>query len=196
MPSPLETKWCYIPIARVANPGNFKIQGQRRGSLPQTLTGPLEVMVAAVAVKARSRLMAISMISEVNAFVVHASPQWLDEDVVVGTAPAVHTDQPSSFCKSGGEGNGRNLRPLVSVEYLRKAARHCLRQAVQAKLAVQSIRNFPGHDVAGEPVHDCREVHEPLSHPDLCSVGAPKPVGMTDMDFPEQIGIGLASTDR
>ena len=151
--------------------------------------GPLEVIVTEVAAKARSQFKAVGIVPEVNVFVFHSSPQSLDEDVVVGSASTVHADPHPGLFKSGDEGIGRELCALVGIEYRRQSGFHCLMQAVQTELAVQGIGYFPGDDVTGKPVHDCHEIHESLSHPDVGDVGAPDLIGATDLDFPEQVRI-------
>ena len=151
----------------------------------------LEVVVTEVAAKTRSELMAVDIVSEINVFVFHSSPKPLDENVVMGSATTIHADPHPRFFKSGDERIGRELRALVGIEYLRRAAFHCLIQAVQTELTVQCIGYFPGDDVAGEPVHDCHEVHKSLSHPNVCDVSAPDLVGATDLDLSEQIRINL-----
>jgi len=153
--------------------------------------GPLEVIVTEVAAKTRSQFKAVGIVPEVNVFVFHSSPQPLDEDIVMGSTPTVHADPHSGFFESGDEGIGRELSPLVGIEYLRQAGFHCLMQAVQTELAVQGVGYFPGDDVTGEPVHDCHEVHESLPHPDVCDVGAPDLVGTANLDLPKQIGVDL-----
>lgn len=60
-------------------------------------------------------MIAGSVIAAVNVCVVHASPQSLDEDVVVGTAPTIRTAQPFGLFRSEGEGSGRKLRPPAGI---------------------------------------------------------------------------------
>ena len=85
---------------------------------------PLEVVVAEIAAKAPSQFITVGIVPEVNVFIFHSSPQSLDKDVVMGSAPAVHADLYSYLFKSGYEGGGRELRPLVGIEYLRQPAFH------------------------------------------------------------------------
>ncbi len=55
---------------------------------------------------------------DVDALVFHASPQALDEDVVVTTPAAVHVDLDAMALEDAGEGIAGELAALIGVEDL------------------------------------------------------------------------------
>ena len=150
---------------------------------------PLEVVVAEIAAQARSQFKAVGIIPEVNVLVFHGSPQSLDENVAMGSAPTVHADPRSGLFKGGDECIDRILRSLVGIEYLRRTGFYRLIQAVQTELTVQCVGYLPGDNVAAEPVHNHHEVHESLPHPNVCNVCASDLVRATYGQVSEQITV-------
>ena len=104
-------------------------------------------MDAALAVEAevaRQRRLcfpAVAVILQVHFFVLHASPQPLDEHVVQRPAAAIHADHHAGRFQSAPERQGCELGSLVAVEDLRLAHRERSSNASRQKAPVKVFDN-------------------------------------------------------
>ena len=83
---------------------------------------------------------------QIDVLILHSAPQLFHEYVVDPPALAVHADHHPGLPKHTGEGLTRELRTLISVEDLRRAA------ALQGFQPTSQHRNhYPGYSIAVRP---------------------------------------------
>ena len=128
---------------------------------------------------------------DINFLIFHASPQPLDEDIIMKTAPAIHRDPYALLFQSSRKIFTCELAPLIRIEYLRNRNFQSPFQGGDTKPSIQSDGQFPSQNVAAEPVHDRHQIHEPLNHPDVCQIGAPDLIRSGDRYIPQEIRIDL-----
>ena len=59
------------------------------------------------------------IVVQINIFIFERPPEPFNEDIVHGSASAVHADFYAALYKHAGKVVARKLRPLVRVEYIR-----------------------------------------------------------------------------
>jgi len=69
-------------------------------------------------------------------------------------------------------------------------------QRFDAEVGLQRVRDAPGQDLAGVPVHDGDEIEEPAPHRQIGDVRAPDLIRAIHPRPPEQVGIGLMPASR
>ena len=96
---------------------------------------------------------------QVDAFILQGPPEAFDEDVVDAPALAIHRDPGADPFQAVGPGEGRELRSLIGVHDLGRAERvDRLVQGLDAEVGFQGIRDAPGQNLLGEPVHDSHQI--------------------------------------
>ena len=96
-----------------------------------------------------------------------------------------------------GPGEGRELRPLIRIHDPGRAeAMDRLVQGLDAEVDLERVRDAPGQDLAGEPVHDGDEIEVALSHRQIGDVGAPDLIGPFHPQPAQQVGVGLMPLRR
>ena len=118
------------------------------------------------------------------------TPYPFNEDVVLASAAAVHTDVDSVVLEYSGEIFAGKLGALIGVEDLWLAiAVEGFLEGLNTEIRFQGIGKTPGEDPAAMLVHDRHQVHKPAGHGNVGYVGRPYVVGMIDGQIPEQIGV-------
>lgn len=131
---------------------------------------------------------------QIDTFILQGPPEAFDEDVVDAPALAIHRDLGADPFQSVGPGEGRELRSLIGIHDLGRAElMDRLVHGLDAEVGFQRVRDAPGQNLPGEPVHDCDQVKEALSHRQVGNVGAPDLVGPLHPQPAQQIGIGLVA---
>jgi len=132
----------------------------------------------------------IRHILEVDAFVLKAAPQPLDEDVIQIAAPAIHGYFDARIPQNTGECLTGELTALICVEYLwRTITLYGLLQSLNAKARIHAVRQTPAQHMARGPIHDRHQIQKAASHGDKSNIRAPDMVRPGDRQPSEQIGI-------
>ncbi len=96
---------------------------------------------------------------QVGALIFQGPPQPLDKDVVEESAFPIHRDAHAGSAEPVGPGEGRELAALIRVHDLGRAELvDGLVQRFDAEVGLQRVRDPPGQDLSGVPVHDRHEV--------------------------------------
>ena len=102
---------------------------------------------------------------QVHAFVFQRPPQPLDEDVVEEPAFPIHRDAHAGPAQAVRPGKRRELATLIGIHDLGRAELvNGLVQRLNAEIDLQRVRDAPGQDLAGVPVHDGDQTQEPAPH--------------------------------
>jgi len=159
------------------------------GSLvAQCLMGPVLVVEPEVVPQPLHAREHIRIFLEIDFLVLDGAPQSFDEDVVEGSAFAVHADPDAGAKEHACEFTAGELRALIGIEDLRPADCQRFLESLKAEVHVQGDRNRPGEHIAAEPVHDGHKVDEPTAHPDVGDITCPHLTGSDDRHVPEKIG--------
>ena len=127
---------------------------------------------------------------QIDALVLHATPEPFDEDVVPVAAFSIHADPDAMGLQYLGERLAGELAALIAIEDARRPiALQGLLQCVNAEVRIQGVRYPPGQHTATVPVHDGHQVHEPSRHWDIRHISGPDLVGTIDDAIPEQVRI-------
>lgn len=121
--------------------------------------------------------------------ILEGPPQPFDKDVVQSPAATIHTHPHSGSLDPVGEGVGRELDALVSVENLRLALSQGLLQGNQAEVTIQSVGQLPGQDITTIPIDDRGQVHKTALHRNVGDVAAPDLQRPVDEPVAQQVGI-------
>lgn len=114
----------------------------------------------------------------IDAFTLQGPPEALDEDVVQGSALAVHRDKGSDLLPTVGPGDGCDLRPLIRIhDFGRADLVDRLVRRLQTDACLQRIRDAQGQHLAGGAVHDCVQMEEPTAHGQAGDARAPDLIG-------------------
>lgn len=108
----------------------------------------------------------IGILLHIDVFVLEATPEPLNEDVVHGAAATIHTDKDIGLLQGGSESGGGELNPLIRVKDGQLLMAQCFPQSRQTEVTIQGVGQFPGQDVTAEPVHDGNQIHEPTGQED------------------------------
>ena len=127
------------------------------------------------------------IVPKVDILVFDASPQPLHEDVVQGPATAIHADTDAGALQGNGEGHRSELDALIGIEDFRLPLLQSPVKGLEAEQTVEGVGQFPGDDVAGEPVHDRDQIHEPLVHADIGDIRRPNVIWTADLHATEQV---------
>lgn len=127
----------------------------------------------------------IGVIPQIDLLVFHAPLQPLDEDVIQRATPAIHADAHPGPFHTHDELLTGELRPLIGVANLWAPTGQGPSQRLDTKAGVQGVAQFPGHDVATEPVHDRHQVQAPPPHRYIRDVRAPPLVGSDHLECPQ-----------
>lgn len=117
-----------------------------------------------------------TIVSQVDVLVLHRAPQSLHEDIIQGTAPAVHADEDLVLSQQVSEVGAGELGPLISVEYTGLLGRERRLQRLNAEGSIQGIGQPPGEHIAAVPVEDGHQIHEAHGHGYVGNVGGPDEV--------------------
>ena len=99
---------------------------------------------------------------QVDAFVFQGPPEPFDKDVVEEPALAIHRDTHTGSARPVGPGKGRELRTPIGVHDLWRAEPgDGLVQRIHAEVRLQRVRDAPGQNLAGVPVHDRHQIQKP-----------------------------------
>ena len=129
------------------------------------------------------------VVPKVDILVFDASPQPLHKNIVQGPATAIHADPDAGALQGNGEGHRSELDALVGIEDLRLPLLQSPVKGLKAEQTVECVGQFPGDDKAGEPVHDCHQIHEPLVHADIGDIRGPNVIGTADLNVTQQVRI-------
>src|SRR5512135_3096029 len=151
--------------------------------------GTLLVVEPEVGPQSRLQLWHTLIVLDVYVFVFHAPPQPLHEHVVQRTPPTVPAHRDPGRLQAVGVIPRRELRTLVGVEDLRPAQRQRLVEGLQAELPFQRVRQPPREHVPAEPVDHRRQVHEAMTHRNMCNVGTPDLVDVGQLPVAEQVRV-------
>ena len=129
---------------------------------------------------------------EIDLFILDAAPEPLDEDVVPPVSLAVHADVDMVGLQDVGEGIGRELGPLVRVEYLRGAVTlDSLFQGLDAGVWLECHRESPRQHCPGGPVHDGDEIAKAPLHGNVRHVRTPDVIGPRDGNAAQKVRVDL-----
>ena len=102
---------------------------------------------------------------QVEAFILQGPPEKLDEDVAETAPFAVHRDPGADPSQPICPGEGRELAALVSVhDRGRVEPVDGLVQRLDAEVGFQRVRDAPGQNLPGKPVHDGDQIEEATTH--------------------------------
>ena len=140
----------------------------------EALVKPLVVVEAEVSVQASPQFVSRFARVQVHVLLLHAAPQPLDEDVVQGTATAVHADgnavvfqQLHIVCRG-------ELAALVAVDdFWASVAPEGFPEHCNAPLCRHRVAQAPAHHVARVHVYDGEQVHVAATHRDVADVKLP-----------------------
>src|SRR5208283_4689732 len=111
-----------------------------------------------------------TIILRVDLFVLHASPQTFDHDVVERPPFTVHADLHLGLFEPRRKRLARELASLVRVEDPRPCRQQGSLQRGQAELRVQRDRQIPTQHVPAVPVHHRHQVDETTMQPNVGDV--------------------------
>ena len=128
---------------------------------------------------------------EIDAFVLHGSPEPFDEDVVHPSAPPIHADLDLGVQQDTGEPGAGKLTALIGVEDLWfPEAVQGLFQGLDTEVRLHGVGQPPGQHFPSRPVHDRHEIQETPPHRNVGDVGAPDMIGSGNLQILQQVGIG------
>jgi len=116
--------------------------------IAQALVQTLMVVEVEVVMQSRFQLWDRVILHEVDVLVLDRAPQALDENVVQGSAPAVHAHLDAGSLQDADELDGRELRTLIGVEDSRHSLFQCLPQRDPTEETIHSVRQLPSQNVA------------------------------------------------
>ncbi len=158
----------------------------------QGLVKPFHIVELEIVRQAQQQLGHAGIAFQVHVLVLDAAPEALHEDVVQGPPAPVHADVDAMPLENPGERLRGELATLVAVEDFRDAVGpQGLPQAIDAKPAVQCVRDPPGQHLARVPVDHRHQIREPVRQPDVGDVGTPGLVGPVNLHPPQQVGVDL-----
>src|SRR5262245_20525107 len=152
---------------------------------------PLPIIELKISAQARDRLRYGFVITDVDVFILDASPEPLNEDVVQRPPSPVHADGDLALFENPGERAAGELRTLISVEDLRPGYLQRLIQRAHTELALHRRRNYPPAHVARVPVDDRDQVNEAADQTNVRDVSAPNLIHPRDLHAAQQIRISL-----
>lgn len=131
----------------------------------------------------------VFVVPEVDVLLLDTAPEPFDEHVVEGPASAIHRDANAGSFHAGGKPTGGELHPLIGIEDLRSAPLQGRLQRLQAKPAIERVRELPREHIPAVPVDDGHQIHEPVRHRHIRDIGAPHLAGTLHFHVPKQVGI-------
>jgi hypothetical protein len=151
-------------------------------------------VTALVIVKAYPLLQAVAQLGataegmQVKVIVFDGPQQPFNEDVVLASAAAVHTDGDPVVLEDLSKTVAGELCSLVGVEDLRFSITiQGFLEGLITEIRVQGIGKPLGQDFAAMPVHDRHQVHKATGHGNVGDIGSPNLIGMIDPQVSEQI---------
>jgi len=134
--------------------------------------GALKIVKGHPRTDAGPRLTAVSVRFQMHLFILDRAPQAFDENVVHETPAPVHRNRDASVFKLAGECGARELRALIRVEYPRLAmSRQSLLQRLDAKPAVDGVRQPPSQNRPAGPIDDRYEIQKAFRRKSFATIG-------------------------
>ena len=134
---------------------------------------------------------------QIDALIFQALPEPFHEDVVEEPALAIHRDMDARAAQAIRPSERRELAALVGVHDLGRAEPgDGLVQCINTEVRLQRVRDAPGQNFAGVPVHDGDQIHKAPPHRQIGDVGHPDLVGSRHPQTPQQIGVCLVPLCR
>ena len=146
---------------------------------------PFSVVKCKVVGQPQSQLTYVGISFEIDVLMLEAAPEPLHEDVVQRPTSAVHADFDPFTLEHIGEGLTGKLRPLVTVEDLRRAmALQGVFETVDAESGLHRVTQSPAQYFAAVPVDDRDPIDKAMRQANVGDVGAPNLVGARDGHSP------------
>jgi len=142
-----------------------------------------------VAFHALSGLSRTAVVVYIDLVVLQATPEALDDDVVLGTAFAVHADPNLILFQQIDILWTREMAALVTVDNLRLTLRQRPFRGLQYEVDFKALVQLPVYDIARKPIHQGVQVHPAVLHSDIRDVHRPHLIRLCDEQLPEKIGI-------
>lgn len=167
-----------------------------RRAVAQRLVRAAVVVELEAAIQRRKEIRSTGEVAGINELVLSAAPQALDENVVQGAAPPIHTDQDTALLQRRQKIGGGELGTLIGVPDLRLAETEGGLQRGQTKGRLHRIGQFPTEHKTTEPIHDGDQVQETATHGKAGNIGAPDLAGPLDQDAAQQVRADLVARRR
>lgn len=139
--------------------------------------------------QASVRLFGRLIVVQVDFLILYGTPQPFREDVVQGTAFAVHTDLHLGSQEALGVLWTGEMTALVTIPNDRFVVRQGLIYRHQDKVDVQRIIQLPTDHVAREPIEHSDKVEPALLEAHVCDVNAPNVIGVSRRDLTQEIRV-------
>src|SRR3954469_14000559 len=140
----------------------------------------LMVVKVEIALQSREQIEAAGKVAGIDQFVFERAPQPFDENIVEGSATAIHADRNATLPERSQEFGGGELRALIGVPDFRLTeAEGCLERD-QAEARLHGVGKFPAEHEAAEPIHHCHKVEKAATHRNVSNIGAPDVIGAQD----------------
>ena len=133
----------------------------------------------------------IPVVMKIDFLLFDRPPEAFHEDIVQGSASAIHADPDGMRFQEIDEDLGRILGPLIGIEDLGNGLHQDPGEGGAAEFRVHGHRNLPIQDVARVPVDDGREIDKPLLETDVRDIRTEDLIGADNGHILQKIGVDL-----
>src|SRR3954453_12384920 len=120
----------------------------------------LMVVKVEIALQSREQIEAAGEVAGIDQFVLERAPHPFDENIVEGSATAIHADCDATLLERSEEFGRGELRALVGVPDFRLTEAEGCPERNQAEAGLHGVREFPAEQEAAEPIHHSHQVEK------------------------------------